>query len=186
MSVNRVQVIWSGTLIAGGGLTTFYFSDATGTPAQHVSAAALYLSATEAQRVTSCSWATDTDVATLNVGTGTLEGITNVASTSGVGTAAGDAMPPTTQGLQQLFTNSVTTGRLLRGRLFLPGAPESVNGSTGVPMSAIATAYNAAAATLIANANADWSVWSKTHGVLASVQSVAFWPKWAVLRSRRD
>ena len=186
MAINRVQVIWSGTLIAGGGLTNFYFDDATGTPAQQVAAVETFLDDTEASRSSTVSWATDPDVATLNVGTGTIEAITSVTAASGVGTASGDALSPATQGLLRIYTGTIVGGRLLRGRIFLPGAVESVNNATGGPMSAIAVDYNTAGAALVSDANTAWMCWSRTHSTAASVATVDFWAKWAVLRSRRD
>jgi hypothetical protein len=184
MPVNRVQVVWSGPSVVGGGLSTFYFFDNVGTPAQHVAAAALFLSSSEALRISGTVWTTVADVATLNTATGALEGITSTTTSTGTGTASGDATPPTTQGLLRLYSNTVVGGRLLRGRLFLPGVPETL--STGAPTAAFLTGYNASAANLVASANADWAVWSKTHGVLSSVQTANTWNKFAVLRSRRD
>lgn len=186
MSVNRVQVVWTSPNIQGGGLSTFYFNDSVGTPSQQVAAVGAFLAGTEGSRGNTTSWATAGDVATLNVGTGTLEATTSVTPLTGTGTASSDYMPPNTQGLLRLFTSQIVSGRLLRGRLFLPGNVEGSNGTSGQPASAYTTDYNTDAATLIAAANAEWSVWSQTHGVLASITTATCWNKWASLRSRRD
>jgi hypothetical protein len=186
MSVRRVRVAWTGDPTAGGGLSTFYFNDAVGTAAQCVSAVGTFLTATNDRRVTTCGWATEADVPTLNVGTGVIESITSTTPATGTGSAAGDALPPIAQGLLRLFTSQIVSGRLLRGRLFLPGAPESDSASTGGTSSTFRSDYEAAAAALIADANADWSVWSQTHGTLASISTATIWTKWASMRSRRD
>jgi len=186
MAVNRVRVTWTGSPTVGDGLSTFYFLSSVGTPAQQASAVGDFLQASETARVDNCAWATQSDVATLNVGTGAVEAITSVTPETGAGTQAGDQMPPAVQGLLRMVTSQVVGGRLLRGRLFLPGAPELYNTAGGSPDATYDGIYESAAATLIANANADWMVWSLTHGVAASVGSAAVWSKWAVLRSRRD
>lgn len=180
-----MQIIWTGTTIVGGGLSTFYFDSASGTPAQQVAAVATFLGATEDRRLSSVSWVSAADVATLNVGTGALEGITSVTQSSGTGTSATEAMPPASQGLLRILTSQIVSGRLLRGRIFLPGNSESDSGS-GAPSSTYRTDYDAAAAALIADANTAWMCWSQTHGVAASVATANTWNKWAVLRSRRD
>lgn len=186
MAVNRVQVTWSGGAAAGGGLSTFYFNSTVGTAAQQVAAVNAFLTATDDRRTTALGWTILGDVATLNVGTGDLEAMTATTSTTGTGTAAGDALPPIAQGLLRLLTSQIVGGRLLRGRLFLPGAVEGDNASTGGTSATFKSDYDAAAATLIAAANAEWSVWSQTHGVLANVDSANTWSKFASLRSRRD
>lgn len=186
MAVRRVQVVWTGATVEGGGLSTFYFNDAVGTAAQNVSSVAAFLAGTEGSRSSGLAWATVADVATLNVGSGALESITATTPSTGVGTASGDVLPMITQGLLRLVTSQIVNGRLLRGRLFLPGPVETVNSSAGAPLSGYLTDYNGDAATLVADANSDWSVWSITHGVLASVQTATVWNKWASLRSRRD
>lgn len=186
MAVNRVQVIWSGIPTVGGGLSTFMFNSSVGTPAQQVAAVAAFLAATEDRRAQGCSWVTGSDVATLNIGTGQLEGVTAVTQIIGVGSIAGDVLPPATQGLLRLLTSVVVAGRLLRGRLFLPGTCEADSGSTGQPSVTFRSDYDAAAAALLGDANTEWCVWSATHGVLANITAANTWTKYATLRSRRD
>lgn len=186
MAINRVQVIWSGGALTGTGLSTFYFESGTGTPAQQVAAVGAFLASTEDRRVASCVWATGPDVATLNITTGALEGVTAVTQLTGVGTQAGDALPQATQGLLRLITSLIAGGRLLRGRLFLPAAAEADSGTTGNPSATYRADYDAAAATLIADANTNWQVWGRTSGTAASIATANTWGRFAVLRSRRD
>jgi hypothetical protein len=184
VSINRIQVIWSGTPTVGGGLSTFYTAPAVGTVAQQVAAVAAFLTSTDSQRTTALSWATAPDVAEIDHLTGNLIGVQSVTPVTGTGAAAGDIQPYAVQGLLRLVTNVVVGTRLLRGRLFLPGSVESSN--SGVPIAAYQTAYNTAAATLVAAANCEWMVWSRTHGSPQAVVNATTWNKWAVLRSRRD
>lgn len=186
MAINRVQVIWAGDPTSGGGLSTFYFNAAVGTPAQQVAAVGTLLTATNDRRAATCSWATDADVATIDEVSGNITALTGTTPATGVGTAVGDALPPIAQGLLRLFGAMIVGGRLLRGRLFLPGAVESDNASTGGTSTTYRSDYEAAALALINDANTEWRIWSRTHGVSGDVVSATVWTKFASLRSRRD
>jgi len=184
VTMSRVQVIWSGTPVVGGGLSTFYFEAAVGTVAQQVAAVATFLANSETQRSSAITWATAADVAQIDSATGNLVGTSTVTPSTGAGTAAGDPAPFATQGLLRILTGVVVGGRLLRGRLFLPGVVEA--SSTGVPSAGYITAYNTVGAALIADVNSAWGIWSHTHGVFQPANGVSTWNRWAVLRSRRD
>lgn len=178
-------MVWTGIAAVGGGLSTFHFDDGTGTSAQCVAAVAAFLAATEDRRSGGLSWSTLADVPIFNEQTGDLQAIDTVAVSSGVGTAGGDINPVATQGLLRLLTTAVVNGRLLRGRLFLPGTVEADN-TLGAPTAAFLADYNAAGAALIADANTDWGVWSLTHGEIQPVVTASTWNRWAILTSRRD
>jgi len=146
---------------------------------------ATFLGSTEDRRTVGTTWATLGDVAQINEATGTLVGVTSVTPATGTGTDAGDALAIGTNGLLRLFSNVIANGRLVRGRIFLPGPTEGQN-TAGVPISAYTGDYNTAAATLMADANTEWRIWSRTHGVAPDVTAATTWSKWAFLRSRRD
>lgn len=186
MAINRVRVIWTGTPTVGDGLSTFHFNSAVGTPAQQVAAVNLFLDSVSVSYADNLSWSTDPDVATLNEATGALEGIASVAVASGVGADTTDQLGPATQGLLRLTGAMIVGGRLLRGRLFLPGPCEAANSAGGIPLVGYRDDYEAAAAVMIADANVEWKIWSRTHGVAGDVVTATVWTKWAVLRSRRD
>ena len=184
MSLRRVQVAWVSAHIVGGGLSTFYFNDSVGTAAQNVASVGTFLTATDDRRISGTTWATLPDVATISL-SGVLESVTSTTPATGTGTLAGTAVPQASQGLLRLLTSTVAGGRLLRGRLFLPAV--GVNDNTnGVPSATYTADYNAAAAALVADANSDWQVWSRTNNGAASITSATCWSKFAVLRSRRD
>jgi hypothetical protein len=185
VTISRVQVIWAGGTVAGGGLSTFYFNSAVGTAAQQVAAVAAFLGTTEDRRTTGTTWATAGDVAQINEATGDLVAINSVTPATGVGTDAGDALAIGTSGLLRLFSSVIANGRLVRGRIFLPGASEGQN-TAGVPISAYRSDYDAAAATLLADVNTEWRLWSRTHGIAPDVTTATTWTKWSFLRSRRD
>ena len=185
VSINRVSIVWTGAFAVGTGLSTFYFNSAVGTPAQQVAAVQTFLAATEDRRVIGMNWVSAADVVTLNIATGALEAINTVTPVGGSGTLAGDALPPATQGLLRILSNVISNDRLIRGRLFLPGTGES-SSTLGAPDSAYLTDYNNAAAALISDANTEWRLWSRTHGLAPDVITASTWNKWAVLRSRRD
>lgn len=185
MSVYRVPVVWAGSPVVGGGLSNFYFNSDGGTVAQAVTSVVDFLNSTEDQRSSALTWSCGADVDTLNVGTGTLEDTDSFTPATGTGTDGGQLLPPIAQGLLRVFTGTIVSGRLLRGRLFLPGATENHN-NLGRPVAGYNSDYDAAAAAMIGDANSTWSVWSRTHGTLASVSNASVWSEWASLRSRRD
>jgi hypothetical protein len=100
-----------------------------------------------------------------------------------VGSAAGDALPQAVQGLLHLRTGVYIGGREVRGRINIPGCSEG-DSTAGIPTAVALGNYNTAAANLLSGAG--FGVWSRTHGVLEDVISIAAGTKWAVLRSRRD
>jgi hypothetical protein len=118
------------------------------------------------------------------MGSGALEAITTVTSSQAAGTAAGDLIPFATQGLLRLFTPTIVNGRLLQGRIFLPGSVES--DSNGGPTGTYMSDYNAAGNALAGDASTSWIVWSRTHAAFSAISEASTWNKWAVLRSRRD
>jgi len=185
MTISRVQVAWSGATVVGGGLSTFYFNSAVGTPAQQVAAVGAYLGATEDRRSTSITWATLADVASINEATGQLTGLATVTPLTGVGTVATEVMPPIVQVLIRLLTSTIANGRLVRGRLFIPGTCEG-DSNSGTPSTTSRTDYDAAGAALIADANTEWRLWSRTHGIAPDVTTATMWNRYASLRSRRD
>jgi len=186
MSLYRIQIVWSGAQVNGNGLSTFYFSDAGGTPSQAVTAVTTFLGATEDRRVIGTRWDFFGDVPVINVTTGALQAINSATAAFGTGTMAGDALPAQNQGLMRLITSTIVNGRLLRGRLFLPAPGEADNGAGGTVSATYTGDYNTAMATLISDPNSVYQIWSHTHGAAGDVTSGSVWTKWAALRSRRD
>lgn len=126
--------------------------------------------------------------------TGVLTGAFTATDPSTVtGLSADDPLPRQTQGLLQLSTSSVISGRRVRGRLYLPGMVESSNDTSGNPSSGLITDVAGAAAGELLPAGATTSslvVWHRptngAGGAHAAVTGVSCSPTWAVLRSRRS
>jgi len=185
MSIYRVRTSFSGVVVSGGGFSTLYFLDSGGSAQDASDAAGAFWNAVDARLNQNLTWATEPDVDELNVGTGALEGSNAVTPTSGVGASSTEAIPYASQGLLRLRTGVVAGGRELRGRVFIPGMTEA-DSSGGVVLAAAITAFDAAAASLISDSDSAWVVWSRTHGVAATVATASTWNQFAVLRSRRD
>lgn len=185
MATYRVPVFWAGSLTNGGGLSNFFFNSLGGTTAQAVTAVVDFLNSTEDRRHSSCTWSCGQDIDTIDTATGALIGTDNFTPATGTGTNGGQPNSPATQGLLRITTGTVVGGRLLRGRLFLPATTENDN-DLGAPTSTYVSDYDAAATTMLGDPDSAWVVWSKTHGVQATVTGESVWNKWAVLRSRRD
>jgi hypothetical protein len=130
-------------------------------------------------------WVLEPDIDTLDASSGVLTNVETAGVTANTGNNGFEILPPATQGRVNLRTGVVVANRQLMGRLYLPGFTEGVS-TNGGPVAGTQTLVNAAAATLAADANAQWVVWSRTHGVFSAVTAPTMWNKWGVLRSRRD
>jgi len=178
------------TSITGGQggpyLSTLYFNVVGGLTAANANAAvgAFWL-AVKGRVATGITMSTEAEVATIDIATGQVTGITAVTPVVNVGTAAGDTCPPATQGLLRWRTGTYIGGREIRGRTFLPGVTETDN-VNGVPSASYISTVNAAAAAMIADANSDFMVYSRKNFDAAPGLSGSVWSQWAVLRSRRD
>lgn len=187
----RVDAIWSGANVVGGGITQFYFNN-NSTEAEACSDAvddtltALLVFSSNLVAV-----GIDPIVAELDAETGALIGFHPVTPlASRVGGISTPVLPPSNQGLIRLTTGNVENGRLVRGRIFIPGPCEINSTLAGAPEASYITGANAAAQLLVDDASAAWVVWhrpvSGSGGSMNGVTSVSTWNKWAVLRSRRD
>jgi len=132
------------------------------------------------------SYEVESFVDVIDDATGTLTG---VVSTGGGDTGSGGAsvsnLPFATQGLIQLSTGIVVAGRILKGRIFVPGV-QSSDSNGGVPATAYVSALTAGYNALQTALPNTLRVWSRTHGTSALVTAGAGWGTFAVLRSRRD
>lgn len=181
----RIRVNWTGFSVQGGGLSTFYFDEVGGTANQAATAVAVFLGAIDNNLTTTLAWTMETDVALINAVGGGVEGFTTVAPASGGGSNTAEVLPLASQGLIRLRTGFVTNRRELRGKLFIPGFCEN-NQSLGKPDDGTLLNINTALDALVASANAEYMVYSRTHNIARPVSSARMWTKWAVLRSRRD
>lgn len=181
----RMRLAWSGP--GGSALSTFYFTETGGTSGDDA-AAAVEAFVEDIKGVVANDWtASLTGVqAVIDDATGTLVGTVGIGGgfTTG-GDNSNEKSPLATQGLIQWGTGTVVSGRILRGRTFIPGVTDAVN-DEGKPTSGYITDINAAAAALIADSSSVLRVWSREHGTSAVVTAGSCWNQFAVLRSRRD
>lgn len=181
----RLRLEWTGP--GGAGLSTFYFTEAGGSSGDDAAAAVEDFVNGIRGNVANDWTATLSGVqAVIDDATGTLVGTTGIGGGFTIsGDNSNEKSPLATQGLIQWGTGSVVSGRILRGRTFVPGVTDAVN-DEGKPTSGYISALNTAAAALIADASSVFRVWSRAHGTSAPVTSGGTWSQFAVLRSRRD
>lgn len=198
MAIRRVRTIFSG--VAGTPWYSNLYFDADGvtpTAQENVDDTDAFWTAMANLIDNAISWTVGPEVPVLDETTGTLVGVTSVTAGTGVGTAAGDALPYATQGLVRLATDDFVAGRRVRGRIFLPGIDENFNGPSGVPTSTFLTTVQGAIDGLIAAGGL--LVWARPFpgaegppvrparaGSKASITASSVWTQWAVMRSRRD
>lgn len=181
----RVRTNISGG-ITGPGLSTFYFNDTSPATAQHAADAVhTFWDSIKNRVVNTVTFQVDPTVYTIDVTTGHPTLVTPVTAAPVVGQSTADPLPYSLQGLIEMHTGFFPGGREVRGRLFIPGADESLS-TLGVPIAAYISSLQTAANALIADPNADWVVWSRKNHTVQPVTSAGVWNQWAVLRSRRD
>lgn len=178
----RVNVTWSGV---GGTpyLSSFWFEGETQTAADNaVTAVGTFVGAVDALIDGGVTWATQAEVIQVDLSSGKPEGLWDTTPVTGSGGASGVAVPFAAQGLLRLRTGSFVGGREVRGRLFIPGLLASQDGT---PTATQISTINGHAATLIADSNSEWVVYSREKALTATVVSATLWSQWAMLRSRR-
>lgn len=182
----RLRTSWTG-LQGAPYLSTIYFARVDSTTASDAAdAVAALWSGCAADIRSTLAWEVEPDVATIDDVTGALVGVDNISGGhAGNGTSTQESLPFATQGLLRLASNTVVSGRILKGHLFIPGPTENVGGE-GTPTSGYKSSVLAAWADLLASGPAIPVIWSRKHGVSAPVLSASVWAQWAVLRSRRD
>lgn len=181
----RIRTTFSGAT-GSPWVNTLFFSETGGSAQQAANAAAIFWQAVDAEMHTSITWSNETDVLIVNEDTGAATGVVQVEDSSGAGSNGVDLLPPATQALVRLRTGVFNDGREIRGRIFIPGLTEGANTAGGSVNGATATVIGDAAAALVADANSELLVWSRSalqaHGVVAA----SVWNQFAILRSRRD
>lgn len=184
--LQRVTTRFAGAPVQGGGINQMYFfpdSDVTGEVAQ--TAAIDFWEDLKADIDSDVSITVSGEVEFIDSTTGEITAVADVGDYATAGTSSGEMLPPTIQALLRFPTTTYVAGRRLRGRVFVPAMAEG-NSDGGVPGSGLMGRVAGAGATLIANTEAGFVVYSRTHRIYAAPASASCWNKWAVLRSRRD
>lgn len=191
MTISRVDSIWSGPSIRGGGITQNFFGEDSVDAQACVDAMEAFWTAILGSIIGDNFVTVEPTVTLLDEVTGDLEGqVTTTVSGPLEGTGGSAPLPPATQGLVRWFTPQVANNRLIRGHTFLPAMSEGNNEAPGVPSTGLVAAVNDAAADLIADADSQLVIWHRpkapNNGSAGIVQSASMWSEWATLRSRRD
>jgi len=127
----------------------------------------------------------DPEYRVLNTVTGGLEEVGTIASpgASIVGTVNSEPVADIAQILVQWRTQTIVSGRFLRGRTFLPGFAQDF-AALGNPTASACNSIAASAMTLLATGDGP-AVWSRRHGVATLALSATVWTEFAAQRNRR-
>lgn len=126
------------------------------------------------------------EVTVIESTTGQLIDTETVSGTTIPMTNTSPMLPRATQGLIQWRTDTIISGRRVKGRTFLPGFCENANTDDGDVESTVVTGVQGALNTFMSSMGGELVVYSRTHLSGGAVTTVRFWNEWAVLRSRRD
>nr|CRY97348.1 hypothetical protein [uncultured prokaryote] len=183
--IRRVQTVWTGV----GGTpfyTNLYYDAATGDVDDLVAATSTLWNSMGTQISQDLTFDIDPTVQLIDT---ELDTVISAAISTIRATAFGDSsdtpLPYATQGLMQFRTGVFNGGREIRGRCFIPGPGEGVN-TAGEPTGTYLNLLTASGLAWLEDPLVVPVVWSKARGVAEPITQVTAWPRWAVLRSRRD
>ena len=178
----RVTTTMTG-VIGGPYVNQLHFEDQTLQDAGAAHAvAAEFWSAAGAGSAVGLAGTVGGEVELIEDSTGAIVGVEAVTPVTFAGAAAGELLPPTTQGLISLRTGVFSGGREIRGRVFVPAIPDQWN-DQGVPSSQYVDALTSWGADLV---NTGCVIYSPTKATSAPVTAAIGRSYWASLRSRRD
>lgn len=187
--IQRMRVPWTGDVVTGGGLSTFYFTD-TSTPSAMTGAVNSFFTAIRTLFPTGIAWGIPSFGDIINDGDGQLVGTWAGGTASSVASSGGANAYAAGVGCRVTWpTNSIFRGRRVKGSTFLVPlitTTYETNGTIGpTPLSTIGTA----AAAFQATPSSIPVVWSRPGpgfaGQSALVVGSSVPDKVSWLRSRR-
>ena len=167
-------------------LGTLYFDSAGGTAAQAAAAVELFWNSVKSVMSSTLTIQNDGVAATVNEATGDVTAALAYTATALTGGAAGVMVPRAAQALVRWQTGVYFAGRERRGRTFIPGLTTAAVQAPGQVSATVRGTIDTAAATLVASANANLVVWSRSAGAFSPALSGLTWVEFATMRSRRD
>lgn len=183
--LREICIDWSHNGIQS--LNVLYFATGS-TPTAQRTALFNFLDGIENILAPTTSWNVRTEGRVVDEATGTLTGFwSDAAPLSGSGQAIGESVADASQALLRLRTDVIVRGRLLQGRMFIPGVAAAAidNGNLG---SGARTTLEFEGQDLI-SPSVELGVWSRpvngAGGTWVSVSSITAWSEFAVLRRRR-
>lgn len=186
MSVRELQTVWTGVAGAPYYTTVRSLTGGSSDSQDLADAWISFLQTIDIFITDNLTWTVQPDVRIVNTGTGTLEGVDTITGATGPGVSTSDPLPRASMALIQWRTSQVVSGRFLRGRTFIPGFNEGTCDANGKLDASVATGLATEANDFITAVGVDACVWSRTHGVAASISNATVWSEFATMRSRRD
>lgn len=186
-SISRLRVAWSGNVVVGPGLSTFYF--ATGSPTNAPSVVTTFFTAIRSMFPAGLTWTVPDGGDLIEESSGSLTG-------TWTGDAGGTVTSSSTGNFAQgvgarvsWMTDAIRGGRRVRGTTFLVPLRSSQWDDQGTLDSAGVTTLSDAANALMANADWNLLVWSRPRpglsGLGVPVARVEIPDKISWLRSRK-
>lgn len=182
----RVRTVWSG--VAGAPFySNHYFNAASGPDEAFEAKTSVgeFWTSLQGAIVNDLTAVVEGAVSVINPVNGDLTGVISGGAITVNATGTTDALPPFSQGLIHWGTDLFVGSRRLVGRTFVPGPLEANCDNDGSPSAAYVAALLIAGQMLI-DSSSNFSVWSRTHGVVASVTGQSAGTQFAILSSRRD
>nr|CRY96738.1 hypothetical protein [uncultured prokaryote] len=177
------------TTSGGGKVSVMYFDSASGDPADQVEAVDAFWLANCTELSTSVKFTVRTNGRAIDEATGTLVGSWNSGLTPAqrAGLKTQEAVADATQALVQWQTGSITNGRFVRGRTFVPGLPVAT--LSGGNLAAVQVNKMQGWADQLIDAAVGFSIWRRPSSTGAGnapvVVTSSVWNELAVLRRRR-
>lgn len=192
MVMVRVDSIWAGPSIRGGGITQLFFGEGSGSAQDAVNAVQTFWNALHGYWAQGNTVSVDPVVTGLNEEDGSLNGVTTTSVAGPIdGNDTGDPAAVLVQGLIRWFTGGVANNRLVRGRTFLPAMTET-NNEDARPTAGFIAGVELAANALITDAETIFGIWHRPSlnptpdGTFSPAVATSCWNEWSFLRSRRD
>lgn len=171
--------------VSGPARSTWWFGPGDVSPAAAVSAVGGFYDDIKSFLWEGITYTTDGTCDVIDSTDGSLQGVVSVTPIQVIGTSGSDPVATVAQARIDWSTGTFENHRQLKGRVFIAGcvSPGSSAGHLDTDLVAV---LNTGIANFIADTDSDPIVFSRTHNVFASISAGEVWPKWAVLRSRRD
>jgi hypothetical protein len=181
---------WSGTT-GGPGVTVFNARRGLGSPGfpqQFADAVRPFFSALTGRVPNEVSWSFPGEVLEYDTVTGKLIEVYPVTAPANVVATSTGGYSHASGGRVDWHTQAIVNGKRLRGRSFIVPMAGSEFGPDGVLTAGARSALTNAANGLITAMAGPGGlvVWSRTHGIVADVESASVVAKGSVLRTRRD
>lgn len=182
----RVRTVWGG--VAGAPFYSNHYFNAASGPDEAFQAkvsVGAFWDSLKGAIVNDLTAVVEGQVAVINPVNGDLTGVLSGGAITVACTGTTDALPPFSQGLLHWGTDLFVGSRRLVGRTFVPGPLEANCDADGTPSAAYVAALLIAGQMLI-DSSSNFSIWSRAHGVVASVTGQTAGTEFALLTSRRD